>query len=34
MYGYRKIHSDLQDIGEPCGPNRDHRLMKAEGASV
>lgn len=31
VYGYRKIHSDLQDIGEPCGPNRVHRLMKAEG---
>lgn len=31
VYGYRKIHSDLCDIGEACGPNRVHRLMKAEG---
>ncbi len=31
MYGYRKIHSDLQDIGESCGPNRVHRLMRDEG---
>ena len=31
VYGYRKIHSDLQDIGEACGPNPVHRLMKTEG---
>lgn len=31
VYGYRKIHSDLRDIGKACGPNRVHRLMKAEG---
>ena len=31
VYGYRKIHSDLQDISEPCGPNRVHRLMQCEG---
>ena len=31
VYGYRKIHSDLRDIGEGCGPNRVHRLMKGEG---
>jgi putative transposase len=31
VYGYRKIHSDLQDVGERCGPNRVQRLMKAEG---
>ncbi len=31
MYGYRKIHSDLRDYGERCGPNRVHRLMRAEG---
>ena len=34
MYGYRKIHSDLQDIGETCGANRVHRLMKTEGLSA
>lgn len=31
VYGYRKVHTDLQDIGERCGPNRVHRLMKLEG---
>ena len=31
MYGYRKLHSDLQDIGEKCGINRVHKLMKQEG---
>ncbi|MBL7668497.1 transposase (plasmid) [Moraxella osloensis] len=28
VYGYRKIHYDLKDIGEGCGINRVHRLMK------
>jgi putative transposase len=31
VYGYRKLHSDLQDIGEKCGINRVHKLMKQEG---
>ncbi|MCH4247233.1 MAG: IS3 family transposase [Acinetobacter populi] len=31
VYGYRKIHCDLKDIGESCGINRVHRLMKANG---
>lgn len=31
VYGYRKIYCDLKDIGEGCGINRVHRLMKADG---
>lgn len=31
IYGYRKIHSDLMDLGESCGINRVHRLMKEAG---
>jgi len=31
IYGYRKIHCDLNDIGESCGINRVYRLMKANG---
>ncbi|RZG77587.1 IS3 family transposase [Acinetobacter venetianus] len=31
VYGYRKIHCDLKDVGESCGINRVHRLMKANG---
>ncbi|WOE30747.1 MULTISPECIES: IS3 family transposase [unclassified Acinetobacter] len=31
VYGYRKIHYDLKDVGESCGINRVHRLMKADG---
>ncbi|MEQ1278721.1 IS3 family transposase [Acinetobacter soli] len=31
VYGYRKIHCDLNDVGESCGINRVHRLMKADG---
>ena len=31
VYGYRKIHCDLKDIGEGCGVNRVHRLMKVNG---
>lgn len=31
VYGYRKIHSDLRDIGERCGINRVYRLMVQEG---
>ena len=28
VYGYRKIHSDLWEVGESCGINRVHRLMQ------
>ena len=31
VYGYRKIHSDLRDLGEVCGINRVYRLMRSEG---
>lgn len=31
VYGYRKIHKDLREIGETCGQNRVGRLMKQEG---
>ena len=31
VYGYRKIHDDMQSAGEPCGKNRVYRLMRAEG---
>ncbi|WP_133538877.1 IS3 family transposase [Idiomarina aquatica] len=31
VYGYRKIHSDLRDVGEACGINRVYRLMRSEG---
>lgn len=31
VYGYRKVHSDLRDIGEKCGVNRVYRLMRDEG---
>lgn len=31
IYGYRKIHCTLKDVGESCGINRIHRLMKANG---
>lgn len=31
VYGYRKIHSDLRDMGFACGVNRVHRLMKIAG---
>jgi putative transposase len=31
VYGYRKLHSDLRDVGEKCGINRVHKLMKLEG---
>ena len=31
MYGYRKIHTDLREYGEQCGPNRVHRLMRHAG---
>jgi len=28
VYGYRKIHCDLRDLGERCGKNRTLRLMR------
>jgi len=31
VYGYRKIHKDLREVGEPCGRNRVARLMKQAG---
>jgi len=31
VYGYRKIHQDLRELGETCGPNRVARLMKQAG---
>jgi len=31
VYGYRKIHKDVQASGEQCGKHRVYRLMKQEG---
>ena len=31
VYGYRKLHDDLQDQGETCSPNRVARLTKMAG---
>ena len=31
VYGYRKIHDDLREIGEDCGRHRVARLMRLEG---
>jgi len=31
VYGYRKIYKDLLSVGEQCGKNRVHRLMKSAG---
>ena len=31
VYGYRKIHTDLRDIGEHCGKHRVYRLMRSAG---
>jgi putative transposase len=28
VYGYRKVHEDLRELGEPCGRNRVYRLMR------
>ena len=30
VYGYRKIHKDLRELGETNGKNRVARLMKQE----
>jgi len=31
VYGYRKIHDDLRDLGEKIGKHRVYRLMRAAG---
>jgi putative transposase len=31
VYGYRKIHRDLRELGERCSKHRVAKLMKAEG---
>lgn len=31
IYGYRKIHDDLRELGETCGRNRVARIMKQAG---
>lgn len=31
VYGYRKVHDDLRDGGEHCGPNRVYKIMRAAG---
>ena len=31
VYGYRKIHHDLRELGEACGKHRVYRLMKLAG---
>jgi putative transposase len=28
IYGYRKVHDDLREVGEPCGKHRVFRLMR------
>jgi transposase InsO family protein len=31
VYGYRKVSDDLRELGEQCGINRLHRLMRSAG---
>lgn len=31
VYGYRKVHTDLRELGESCGEQRVYRLMRSEG---
>ena len=31
IYGYRKVYSDLRELGEGCGENRVYRLMRIAG---
>ena len=31
VYGYRKVHDDMRELGKRCGHNRVARLMRAEG---
>ena len=30
VYGYRKVHDDLRELGEKCGRNRVGRFMQVE----
>jgi putative transposase len=34
VYGYRKLHDDLQDMGETCCPNRVARLARIAGVKA
>lgn len=34
VYGYRKVHCDLRELGECCGKHRVARLMKQEGRAI
>lgn len=29
VYGYRRVHMDLREVGESCGKNRVRRIMSA-----
>lgn len=31
VYGYRKVHDGLRELGEACGKHSVARLMRAEG---
>jgi len=31
VYGYRKVHTDLRELGIGCGKHRVYRLMRTEG---
>ena len=31
VYGYRKVHDDLRELGERCGKHRVYRLMRQDG---
>lgn len=31
VYGYRRVHGDLREIGEVCSRNRVARIMKRNG---
>ena len=31
VYGYRKVHDDLRDLGETCGKGRVERVMHQDG---
>ena len=34
VYGYRKVTSDLRDLGERCGKHRVYKLMRLEGLAA
>ena len=34
VYGYRKLHDDLRDLGEPCRPNPVARLARIAGVKA